>query len=79
MINQLFVKEVLNMLWCSKNQDNTCYAVQEAWRLVDELANMGAEQTATGMAVSEYACDLEDQIRIIAEENDCKLAPRPYS
>lgn len=67
MINRLSVKEVLNMLWFTKNKDITCYALQEAWRLVDELASMGAEQTANGWNVAEYANHIEDSHPAIAD------------
>lgn len=99
------------MLWFSskKSKAQICYAIQEALKLLDELADMGADQTAsgwdmseyathisddvisdelgnraadqtaTGMSVSEHSCLLEKQLRIVAERNNCKLAPRPYS
>lgn len=61
------------MLWFSSKHDQTghskktvtkdqiCTAVSEAWKLADEIGEMGAEQTGAGWGISERACHIEDK------------------
>lgn len=42
------------------SKDKICTAVNEAWKLSDEISDMGARQTSVGWDIAERACHIED-------------------
>lgn len=50
------------MLWFSSksNKAQICIAIQEAWNLIDTMADIGAEQTGQGWNMAEYASHISD-------------------